>query len=282
MIRLTRNLSKAATRFTLPARRKDNLKLFRDGLEGNAKPDSAVWKAAKPQLKAESFGKCAYCEAPTSTVAHGDVEHFRPKDTYWWWSYCYFNYAYGCQVCNQSNKGVKFPLRADGVQIPAPVKPTPLDDTTIAALIDTLVPNPFDGDPAAALTAFRTAITGEGALLVDPYEDVPEPFFRYSVKTGTREVHIAPAATTGKPLQRSKATIEVLGLNREELVGHRYKIYSVLELARMACASTDAAFKKAGEDLLRDAMAPDADHAGMARYFVLKKWKLVIPPLIPP
>ena len=46
----------------------------------------------------------------------------------------------------------------------------------------------------------------------------------------------------------------------------------------MACTSTDAAFKKAGEDLLRDAMAPDADHAGMARYFVLKKWKLVIPP----
>ena len=136
MIRLTRNLSKTAARFTLPARRKDNLKLFREGLEGNAKPDSAVWKAAKPQLKAESFGKCAYCEAPTSTVAHGDVEHFRPKDTYWWWSYCYFNYAYGCQVCNQSNKGTKFPLRTDGVRVPAPVKPTPLDDTTIGALID--------------------------------------------------------------------------------------------------------------------------------------------------
>ena len=70
----------------------------------------------------------------------------------------------------------------------------------------------------------------------------------------------------------------MLGLNREELVGHRYKIYSVLELARMVFALTDAALKAAGESILRDAMAADADHAGMARYFVLKKWKLAIAP----
>jgi hypothetical protein len=277
MIRLTRDLPKAAKRFTIPTRRSDNLKLFRDGLAGAAKPDSAVWKAAKPQLKAESFGKCAYCEAPTSTVAHGDVEHFRPKDIYWWLAYCYFNYAYGCQVCNQSNKGTKFPLREGGVVMPAPKPPTPVDDTTIGALIDAVVPNPHE-PPGAALTAFRKAIADEGGLLVDPYEDTPETFFRYSVKTGTKEVHIAPAATTGKPLARSKATIDVLGLNREELVGHRYKIYSTLELARVVFASTDPATKKLAEDLLRDAMAPDADHSGMARYFILKKWKLPITP----
>jgi len=277
MIRLTRNLPKAAKRFTIPTRRSDNLKLFRGGFDGDAKPDSAVWKAAKPQLKAESFGKCAYCEAPTSTVAHGDVEHFRPKDVYWWLAYCYFNYAYGCQVCNQSNKGVKFPLKAGGVPIPAPAKPTPLDDTTISALVETIVPNPLE-PPGAAMTAFRAAIANEGGLLVDPYEDTPETFFRYSVKTGTKEVHIAPAATTGKPLLRSNATIEVLGLNREELVGHRYKIYSTLELARVVFASTDPAVKKLAEDLLRDAMAPDADHTGMARYFIVKKWKLPIAP----
>ena len=278
MIRLTRDLPRAAKRFTLPARQKDNLKLFKDGLAGNAKPDSAVWKAAKPQLKAEAFGKCAYCEAPTSTVAHGDVEHFRPKDVYWWWAYCYFNYAYGCQVCNQSNKGTKFPLRDGGVQLPAPVKPNPFDDTTIGALIDTMVPNPFDGDAAPGLAAFRTSIAGEGALLVDPYEDVPESFFRYSVKSGTKEVHIASAAATGKPSVRAKATIEVLGLNREELVGHRYKIYSALELARVVFGLPEAALKQAAEGVLRDAMAADADHAGMARYFIRKKWKLPIAP----
>jgi hypothetical protein len=278
MIRLTRDLSRAAKRFTLPTRRKDNLQLFRDGLNGAPKPNSAVWKEAKPQLKAESFGKCAYCEAPTSTVAHGDVEHFRPKDTYWWWAYCYFNYAYGCQICNQSNKGTKFPLREGGVQIAPPAKPNPLDDDRIAALVDTLVPNPFDGDTAAGLAAFRTTTAGEGGLLVDPYEDTPESFFRYSVKSGTKEVHIAAAATTGKPRQRANATIDVLGLNREELVGHRYKIYSTLELARVVFQSTDQALRQAAEGVLRDAMAPESDHAGMARYFILKKWKLAMTP----
>ena len=66
---------------------------------------SRVWKAAKPQLKIESGGKCAYCESPTDTVAHGDVEHFRPKSVYWWLAYCYDNYVYACQICNQVLQG---------------------------------------------------------------------------------------------------------------------------------------------------------------------------------
>jgi hypothetical protein len=70
----------------------------------------------------------------------------------------------------------------------------------------------------------------------------------------------------------------VLGLNREELVGHRYKIYSTLELARVVFQSTDQALRQAAEGVLRDAMAPESDHAGMARYFILKKWKLAMTP----
>ena len=42
-----------------------------------------IWKVAKSALIAESHSKCAYCESPTSVVAFGDVEHFRPKDIYW-------------------------------------------------------------------------------------------------------------------------------------------------------------------------------------------------------
>jgi hypothetical protein len=45
--------------------------------------NSNVWKVAKPQLKLESGSKCAYCESPTDSVAHGDVEHYRPKSKYW-------------------------------------------------------------------------------------------------------------------------------------------------------------------------------------------------------
>jgi len=77
---------------------------------------STFWKPAKQQLKKESAGKCAYCEAPTSVVAHGDVEHFRPKAVYWWLAYCYENYTYACQICNQTFKGDRFPVEGPAMQ----------------------------------------------------------------------------------------------------------------------------------------------------------------------
>lgn len=61
---------------------------------------SSRWGKAKPQLLKESSGKCAYCETPTSVVAFGDVEHYRPKSKYWWLAYCYDNYLASCQICN--------------------------------------------------------------------------------------------------------------------------------------------------------------------------------------
>ena len=84
-----------------------------------------VWKAAKPQLKLETGGKCAYCESPTDTVAHGDVEHFRPKSKYWWLAYCYDNYLYACQICNQVHKGDEFPIHATSGLWTGPALPEP-------------------------------------------------------------------------------------------------------------------------------------------------------------
>ena len=43
-------------------------------------------------------------------VAYGDVEHFRPKSKYWWLAYCYENYLYSCQMCNQRYKKAEFPI----------------------------------------------------------------------------------------------------------------------------------------------------------------------------
>src|SRR5688572_31183116 len=95
---------------------------------------STVWKAAKPQLKLETGGKCAYCESPTDTVAHGDVEHFRPKSKYWWLAYCYDNYVYACQICNQVHKGDEFPIFASAGPWAGPTLPTPPTPAAIAAL----------------------------------------------------------------------------------------------------------------------------------------------------
>lgn len=77
--------------FRGPGRIESLLLLLEGRRAGALEFDAKVWKAAKNQLKKESCGKCAYCEAPTAVVAHGDVEHFRPKDLYWWLAYCYDN-----------------------------------------------------------------------------------------------------------------------------------------------------------------------------------------------
>ena len=82
-----------------------SLDLIQGRVAGTLEFNSNVWKAAKPQLKLETGGKCAYCESPTDTVAHGDVEHYRPKSKYWWLAYCYDNYLYACQICNQVSQG---------------------------------------------------------------------------------------------------------------------------------------------------------------------------------
>ena len=87
------------------------------------KPRSSVWKGAKAQLKAESAGKCGYCEGKADHVAHGDVEHFRPKSIYWWLAYCYDNYVYSCQICNQTFKVAHFPTQGAALPPPSLTRP---------------------------------------------------------------------------------------------------------------------------------------------------------------
>ena len=101
-----------------------NVELLEGLRENDFDFKSSVWKRTKKQLKKESAGKCAYCEAPTSVVAHGDVEHFRPKSIYWWLAYCYDNYLYSCQICNQSFKSNHFPVSGTPM-VPDPPIPDP-------------------------------------------------------------------------------------------------------------------------------------------------------------
>ena len=59
---------------------------------------------------------CAFCESKVRHIAHGDVEHFRPKagyeqghrfnrNGYFWEAYRWENLYYSCQTCNQVYKG---------------------------------------------------------------------------------------------------------------------------------------------------------------------------------
>ncbi len=62
-----------------------------------------------------------------SHIAHGDVEHFRPKTAYfidddptlvypgyYWLAYDYSNLFFACQICNQTFKKNYFPVEDEG------------------------------------------------------------------------------------------------------------------------------------------------------------------------
>ena len=91
VIRLTRTVRPPAS-LTGEKRIENNLALIELRRAGE-KPKKSVWDPAKKSLKEESHGKCAFCESPTSTVAYGDVEYFRPRSLCWWLAYCYDNFS---------------------------------------------------------------------------------------------------------------------------------------------------------------------------------------------
>ena len=100
------------------------------------------WKKVKDQLKLEAYDKCAYCEAPNSMVAYGDVEHYRPKSVYWWLAYNYDNYLVSCQLCNQSYKSDNFPVKNARIKAPTITKTT--KDDYILSIAGKCTPDPLD------------------------------------------------------------------------------------------------------------------------------------------
>ncbi|MFT7723031.1 MAG: hypothetical protein QM788_09395 [Roseateles sp.] len=248
---------------------------YADGATGQVdfKPKARqVWGKAKPQLKKESFGKCAYCEADTAVVAHGDVEHFRPKSAYWWLAYCYDNYTFSCQVCNQTYKGDTF--HVVGASLPAPPVPPspPATPAQLAALAGSLCP-----DPAAATDASVARLfAAEDADLVDPYTGDPEKLFGWKVIPATQEVLLVPRTRAARARRAVKAAEDMLGLNREELRRLRWQAYDELETMALAIQEgrfTDARKKELLLRLQRQAQG-SRPFAGMKRFF-LRAWGLL-------
>ena len=70
-----------------------------------------IFKAddVRTQLMCDQHDKCAYCETPI-TKCYNDVEHFRPKTTYYWLGHNWRNLLYSCDLCNRTYKKDKFPL----------------------------------------------------------------------------------------------------------------------------------------------------------------------------
>lgn len=70
----------------------------------------------KAALKAETKGKCAYCEAYVTGVSHGDIEHVTPKSRDRARTFDWSNLTFSCQICNQNKsdkEGIIDPYEED-------------------------------------------------------------------------------------------------------------------------------------------------------------------------
>jgi hypothetical protein len=229
---------------------------------------SSAWKPAKGTLKKDTGNKCAYCEASTAVVAHGDVEHFRPKSIYWWLAFAFDNYLFSCQICNQSFKGDRFPTVNPAIGAPAmpPVLPT---GQALEDLLDSLVL-----DVTLLDDVLLEGMWGaEDAALPHPYLEDPEPLFAYEVDDRNEELWLRSAG--GARADRAFAAAEtVLGLNREELLRLRYADYRTFFLFHaVTLGQIDTATRTQVINELRVQQGRLQPFAGMKRFFA-RNWGL--------
>lgn len=229
------------------------------------------WKQAKPALIEESHGKCAYCESPTSIVAHGDVEHFRPKDIYWWLAFSYDNYTYSCQLCNQKFKGANFPVAGTVVKTPVKLPAVRPSDGKLAELAAKLCPDPAQNNDAA----LRAYFNPEKAHLPHPYLDNPEVTFAWEADDANREIHLIGQDSGAAAKRALKAAEDFLGLNREELRRERYGQYAQIHAyALILQESSQAGIRERAKRELLEAASAAQRYAGMTRFF-LRQWNVL-------
>ena len=279
MIKLTRTAEPPAG-FTGEQRIKKNLALVRLR-QDRKKPSKEVWKRAKTHLKAESHGKCAYCESATSTVAYGDVEHFRPQSVYWWLAYCYDNFSYSCQLCNQMYKLAIFRVAREDRRWRGPAMPAPTEEVAAREHARLMTPDPRGrATGGMPFDEFLRAAREEKPFLVDPYVEDPEELYGWEADPVLKEVRVTARTNRIRAARALRAAEEDLGLNREELRRRRWQNYDVLktlaDVIRKLAATHATEPRVAAADQIRAMMAPDREYAGMARYFVRVEWQLDI------
>jgi uncharacterized protein (TIGR02646 family) len=226
--------------------------------------DSTYWKTAKSQLKKESGGKCAYCEANAEVVAHGDVEHYRPKSIYWWLAYTYDNYLYACQICNQIYKSDNFPIQ--GVKLSEPdIKATTTDDE-IEELVGNISPDPIDINQNCTLQYFTSVHVAERALLINPYFDNPATYFAYEADDLTKEVKII--SSDPGYISHFEAAEEFYGINRIELRNFRYQVFRQFRVYKLTLKENITNELRAEVESQIELMKSyEYIFAGMCRYF---------------
>ena len=277
MIQLSRNRAAIPASFIDPDRRPRLLELFRAARDGTIDEkavkkklfSSSRWSPAKKQLELECNGKCAFCEAPTSATYFGDVEHFRPKELFWWFAYCYDNYLYSCRVCNGKKSDQHL---FTGIALAKPTFPLGMSDDDLLNLATAVSPSPSD---AAAIAQLSTLLDSESASLPNPYHEDPEKLFVWEADEVLKEVRIR--ARTGHPRATValQAVEQILGLNRAELLIWRWRTYSSLRRLRTIAEAATGTAKAETLDILRELAESTNPFSAMVRYFAREKWQLI-------
>jgi uncharacterized protein (TIGR02646 family) len=267
MIKLTRDRTKVHKDFTGPPL----VSKLTDLVEARIRLADAIkftgsigdWKKAKKALKAETHGKCAYCESDTEKVAHGDVEHFRPKSIYWWLALCIDNYNFSCQLCNQTYKSDEFPVM--GARLKAPKLPASMPvQAALSKLIARISPDPASVTDDELLKKWLK----EDCDLPNPYLEDPETLFAWAVSEVNQEVHLVALPNAKARAKRAVgAAIQYLGLNRETLTRSRYIVYDELQFALFIWQEGNATGKKRAALQVSKLCGDDRQYAGMCRFF---------------
>lgn len=207
-------------------------------------------KSVKEKLIEQQHGKCFLCESFIPHVAHGDVEHFRPKGGwqqtatdelgqpgYYWLAYDWSNLFLACQICNQTYKRNLFPL----------------------------------SNPRVRARSHKSDAAAERPLLVNPALDDPEKLISYRAEV--------PYAMRNS--RRGKATIQLAGFDRGALVGKRRSYYELVKLAYRVTrlpASNDPVVEEnraVARTILDKAVSDKAEYASMIRAAVKARFQFV-------
>jgi hypothetical protein len=226
--------------------------------------DSSIWGNAKDQLLLESKNKCAYCETPTAVVAYGDVEHFRPKSTYWWLTYSLENYLPSCTICNQKYKKDKFATKNKAVAGPL------IKKTTSVASLNKMAPfintDPLNDIEGMTIKDFTKIMKKENALLINPYFDDPSTFLAYKPILENNEVLIIATKTKYQPI--IKACEDFFGINRKELMDLRFQHYCTYMTYKhfLTIPNLGKNYIKMLHNRIEELLANGSRYAGMIRF----------------
>jgi len=229
--------------------------------------DTGVWGKSKPQLLTESNGKCAYCEAPLTHIAYGDVEHFRPKSIYWWLAYSYENYLASCTLCNQAFKKDHFQII--GNKLIGPEVSKKISPSKIETMAKTINPDPLNEADGMSYSDFQISLKHENALLMNPYYEDPEEYFTYKSDDTLKEVEMFVEKTIRNSDLIQQAIVDDYGLNRLELKQMRYEWYDFYVTQKMILSESQIsiALKNRAEEKIKDMKESKSPFAGMIRFF---------------